>query len=74
MTENELLEELARELSVPAIEPNEITVKMLADKLNVTTRAAYTQLMDMVEAGRLKKRYVKVNGSRKMLAFSKVDK
>lgn len=74
MTENELLEELARELSVPEIETNEITVKMLADKLNVTTRAAYTQLMDMVEAGRLKKRYVKVNGSRKILAFSKVDK
>ena len=73
MTENELLEELARELSVPEIETNEITVKMLADKLNVTTRAAYTQLMDMVELGRLKKRYVKVNGSRKVLAFSKVD-
>lgn len=74
MTENELLEELYKELNVPEIETNEITVKMLADKLNVTTRAAYTQLMDMVEAGRLKKRYVKVNGSRKVLAFSKVDK
>lgn len=73
MTENELLEELYKELSVPEIETNEITVKMLADKLNVTTRAAYTQLMEMVESGRLKKRYVKVNGSRKVLAFSKVD-
>lgn len=74
MTENELLEELYKELYVPAIEPNEITTKMLSEKLNITNRAAYTKLMDMVESGRLKKRYVKVNGSRKVLAFSKVDK
>jgi len=74
MTENELLAELLRELYVPEIEPNEITTKMLAEKLNITNRAAYSKLMEMVEAGRLKKRYVKVNGSRKVLAFSKVDK
>lgn len=73
MTENELLDELARELSIPAIEPNEITTKMLSDKLNITNRSAYTKLMDMVNSGRLKKRYVSVNGSRKMLAFSKVE-
>ena len=73
MTENELLNELARELSVPEIESNEITVKMLAERLNVTGRTAYQQLMDMVEAGKLKKRYVKTKGSRKVLAFSKVE-
>lgn len=72
MTENELLEELYKELNVPEIEPNEVTTKMLSEKLNITNRAAYTKLMSMVEAGKLKTRYVSVNGSRKMLAFSKV--
>ena len=71
MTENELLYELTKELSVPEIETNEVTAKMLAEKLNITPRMAYEILTKKVEAGILKKRYVRGSHQR-ILAFSKV--
>jgi len=72
MTENELLEELARELEIPTIRPDEITVKMFAERLNITNRMAHGMLMKMVESGKLKKRFVRGEQQR-ILAFSKVE-
>lgn len=72
MTENELLEELANELTIPEMQPDEITVSMLAKKLNLTHRMAYEILEKKIEQGILKKRFVRGNRQR-VLAYSKVE-
>lgn len=72
MTENELLQELLKELAYPEIEPNEITVRMLAQNLGVTERMAYQHLKDREAKGLLKSRYVRGDHKR-ILAFSKVE-
>lgn len=72
MTENELLEELSKELAYPQIEPDEITSRMLATKLGISPRTAYEKLNKMVDEGRLTRRYVKRAMGRE-LAFRKVE-
>ena len=64
MTESELLDELARELYIPLIEPDEITAQQLADRLGIGHKAALRRLNDKVAAGDLTVRTVKTaNGN-----------
>jgi predicted ArsR family transcriptional regulator len=71
MTENELLDELIKELSYPAIESDEVTVPMLANKLNINETTARDRLNKMVEEGRLTCRWVKVASGSKAKAYRK---
>jgi len=58
MTENELLDELTKELYIPFIEPDEITAQQLADRLGVGHRAAIRRLNEKGAAGELTVRTV----------------
>lgn len=72
MTENELLAELARELSLPEIDTSiEITAQMLAHRLNMGERNALSILRKREQAGELISRYVRSENGRKILAFRK---
>ena len=71
MTENELLDELAKELIVPEIDKNEITANMLSIKTGISTRQALSILRKKEQDGLLKSRWVR-GQYRKMLAFSKI--
>ena len=50
MTENELLLELEQLLGIPEIEPDEITVSMLAEKLKISPKNVRERLKAMVES------------------------
>ncbi len=71
MTENELLDELAQELVLPLIEPDEVTAKMLATKLGTSERGALDQLHKKETAGILTSRWVRGRTGRRVLAFRK---
>ena len=73
MTENELLNELAKEYYVSPIEPDEITAEMLADSLNIGTRAAQLKLQKMVKAGRLTCRKAKDDRNHDIVAYKKKE-
>ena len=72
MTEYELLEELAKELCLPDIEPDEVTAAMVADYTGVSTSQAMRTLKAKEQAGLLKSRMVKVPNNRPARAFRKV--
>ena len=72
MTEFELLIELARELSLPEIEPGEVTAQMVADYTGVSNSQAMRTLKAKEQAGVLKSRMVKMPNNHPARAFRKV--
>jgi len=72
MTENELLEELKRELCPPEIEPGEITTEMLQDATGLSYKGAYDALQRKVRKGELKWRWITGQNGNKRKAYSKV--
>lgn len=72
MTEYELLEELARELSVPDIdETSEVTAQMLADYTGISWSQAMRTLRAKEAAKVLVSRRVKLPNNRVALAWRK---
>ena len=71
MTECELLTELARELTVPEIESNEVTAQMVAESSGVSWTRALRVLKAKEESGVLKSRKVKLPNNREAQAWSK---
>lgn len=69
MNENELLEALAIEFSLPEIEEGEITANMLAEKTNKSHRASLTFLHNKVKEGKMKCREVRSKSGGKEIAF-----
>ena len=72
MTEYELLEELAKELCLPEIEPGEVTAQMVADYTGVSPSQAMRTLKAKEQAGVLKSRMVKMPNNHPARAFRKV--
>ncbi len=71
MTENELLDELTKELYIPFIEPDEITAQQLADRLGVGHKSAIRQLNEKVASGELTVRTVKMADGKLSKAYRK---
>lgn len=71
LTENELLAELVRELTVPPIEPDEVTCKMIQDGTGLSDNKAMSFLKDKVAAGELTTRNVRLPNGRVVMAFRK---
>ena len=71
MTENELLMELEQLLGVPEIEPDEITVSMLAEKLKISPKNVRERLKSMVESGQLTSRTVRLPDGYRCIAYRK---
>ena len=74
MTENELLLELEQLLGIPEIEPDEITVSMLAEKLKISPKNVRERLKAMVEAGQLTSRTVRLPDGYRCIAYRKKSK
>lgn len=72
MTEYELLEELAKELGLPEIEPGEVTAQMVADYTGVSNSQAMRTLKAKESAGLLTSRMVKMPNNHPARAFRKV--
>jgi DNA-binding MarR family transcriptional regulator len=72
MTEYELLFELAKELSLPDIEPDEVTSQLLADYTGVSWSTADRVLKDKEAVGLLTSRKVKLANRRIATAYRKV--
>ena len=71
MTEYELLEELAKELSLPSLEEGEVTAQMVADYTGVSNSQAMRTLKAKETAGLLKSRMVKMPNNRTARAYRK---
>ena len=71
MTENELLLELEQLLGIPEIEPDEITVSMLAEKLKISPKNVRERLKSMVESGQLTSRTVRLPDGYRCIAYRK---
>lgn len=71
MTENELLKELAKELSLPALEEGEVTAQMVADYTGVSNSQAMRTLKAKETAGLLKSRMVKMPNNHPARAYRK---
>ncbi len=72
MTENELLIELERELSLPEIENDEVTAAMLSESANCSWSTADRVLKDKEAAGELTSRKVKLPNRRIATAYRRV--
>ena len=72
MTEFELLEELAKELSLPDIEDDEVTAQSVADYTGVSWRKAAAVLKAKLAAGELTERQVRNKNGRIATAYRKV--
>jgi len=71
MTENELLDELARELSLPDIEPDEVTAVMLSESVNCSWSKAASVLKTKLAAGELTARKVRTPEGKIATAYRK---
>lgn len=71
MTENELLAELLAELNYPAIEPDEVTSKILEDATGHSDNWCMNKLRSLEAAGRLTSRKVTLPNGRIVIAFRK---
>ena len=71
MTEFELLEELAKELALPALEQGEVTAQMVADYTKISWSKAMRTLRAKEAAGALKSRKVKLPNNRVAMAWRK---
>lgn len=73
MTEEELLNELTKEIYVERIKDNEITVRMLSIKLGINTNNARNILNSKVQTGELQKRLAINEFGYKVYAYSKIQ-
>jgi len=71
MTEFELLEELARELSLPEIEPDEVTAQLVSDYTGVSWSKAAAVLKAKLAAGELTSRQVRTQNGKPATAYRK---
>lgn len=71
MTEFELLEELAKELSLPDIEDDEVTAQSVADYTGVSWRTASRVLKAKLAAGELTARQVRTRNGKPATAYRK---
>ncbi len=71
MKESELLEELAKELYIPPIEPDEVTAQQLANRLGMGYQYVANQLKNKVAAGELTVRTVKMPDGKRAKAYRK---
>ena len=71
MTEYELLEELAKELSLPSLEEGEVTAQMVAGYTGISWSQAMRTLRAKEAAGALKSRKVKLPNNRIATAWRK---
>jgi predicted HTH transcriptional regulator len=62
ITENELLEDLAKQYENVSIRDDEVTAKMLADRTGVSSRTALNRLDGLVRSGKLVSREVLIDG------------
>jgi hypothetical protein len=72
MTEFELLEELAKELSLPDIEDDEVTAQLVADYTGCSRPKAAAVLKAKLAAGELTARQVRNKNGRIATAYRKV--
>ena len=72
MTEYELLEELARELSLPEIEPDEVTAQLVADCTGCSWSKAAAVLKAKLAAGEVTSRKVRTPEGKIATAYRKV--
>ena len=71
MTENELLAELLETLNYPAIEPDEVTSKILEDATGRSDNWCMKRLRTLESAGKLTSRKVTLPNGRIVIAFRK---
>ena len=71
LTEFELLEELARELSLPEIEPDEVTAQLVSDYTGVSWSKAAAVLKAKLAAGELTARQVRTQNGKPATAYRK---
>ena len=71
MTEFELLIELARELSLPEIEPDEVTAQSVADYTGCSWGKAAAVLKAKLAAGELISRQVRTRNGKPATAYRK---
>ena len=71
MTEYELLEELAKELGLPDIEPDEVTAQSVADYTGVSWCKAAVVLKAKLAAGELTSRKVRTPEGKIATAYRK---
>jgi len=72
MTEFELLIELARELSLPEIEPDEVTAQLVADYTGCSWSKAAAVLKAKLAAGLVTARQVRTRNGKPATAYRKV--
>ena len=72
MTEFELLEELAKELGLPEIEPDEVTAQLVADYTGCSWRKAAAVLKTKLAAGLVTARQVRTQNGKPATAYRKV--
>jgi len=71
MTEFELLEELAKELCLPDIEPDEVTAQSVADYTGCSWNKAAAVLKAKLAAGELTSRQVRTVNGKPATAYRK---
>lgn len=71
MTEFELLEELARELGLPDIAPDEVTAQSVADYTGCSWSKAAAVLKQKLAAGQLIARQVRTQNGKPATAYRK---
>ena len=71
MTEFELLEELAKELSLPSLEEGEVTAQMVADYTGCSWTKAAATLKAKLAAGELTSRQVRTQNGKPATAYRK---
>lgn len=73
MTENELLQELAKELYIEPLKQNEVTAQILSKQIGISVRGALEILQQKEREGLLISRWARGDKGKRMLAFSKPD-
>jgi hypothetical protein len=70
---DKILDELTEEFGVGVIEPDEITCKMLGERMGISHKRANMILNEKVDAGLYTTRYVRSNvGNNRVKAYRKV--
>ena len=71
MTEYELLEELAKELGLPEIEPDEVTAQLVSDYTGCSWSKAAAVLKTKLAAGLVTARQVRTQNGKPATAYRK---
>ena len=71
MTENELLQELAKELLIEPVRLNEVTAQGLSNQIGISTRRALDILQRKEREGLLVSRWARGDKGSRVLAFYK---